>query len=153
MAPAPSGASSRSSTGHSSTSHHRDSLFSSASRRDSTPASSIYSSPALPFPSFPTGQTHKSPAGPTGQAAASTHRRSMHHHPVLLNVLAHSRRLFGQPRVTMISILEAERQVLLANEGMPDQVESLPRQAGLCAHTILNGEKGLVVLDTQRDWR
>lgn len=53
----------------------------------------------------------------------------------------------------MISVLESDRQILLATEGMPEMVDSLPRQSSLCAHTVLNGEKGLIILDTQRDWR
>jgi len=36
---------------------------------------------------------------------------------------------------------------------MPDGVDKLPRDVTFCSHAILGEEKGMVVLDTQKDWR
>ena len=101
---------------------HRDSLFSNVGRRDSTPASSIYSSPTLPFPAHPNYQSGK--ASQAHGASAPGTRRSLQNHPALLHVLAQSRRVFGATRATMISILEIDRQILLATEGIPEMVDS-----------------------------
>ncbi|KAK4048937.1 hypothetical protein OIV83_004493 [Microbotryomycetes sp. JL201] len=146
MAQAPSAASSSratmSSNGHESLFHHRDMSV----KRDSyasTAPSSAYSSnsPSMPFPTK-NGRP----------ASVSAAPRGITNHPTLVNILERARRLFGA-RMTLVSVLDDQRQLLLAAEGVPEQIESLPKAASICAHTLLNGEKGLVVLDTQRDWR
>ncbi|KAM0787264.1 hypothetical protein ACM66B_006499 [Microbotryomycetes sp. NB124-2] len=146
MVPLPSTASSRatmsSSGGHESLFHHRDS---SVVKRDSyastAPSSAFSSSPNMPFPTK-TGRP----------ASVSTASRAIANHPALVNILERARKLFGA-RMTIISVLDDQRQLLLAADGVPEQIESLPKAASICAHTLLNGERGLVVLDTHRDWR
>ncbi|ORY66785.1 hypothetical protein BCR35DRAFT_294926 [Leucosporidium creatinivorum] len=123
---------------------HRDSIF--TNNRDSivSTAPSTAPSPSIPFPSSAKANQHLYSSLPPA--------RSLQNHPALLAILAKSRKLFGT-KMTMITILEDQRQFFLASDGMPDKVDSLPRSATLCSHTVLNGERGLVVLDTQRDWR
>ena len=53
----------------------------------------------------------------------------------------------------MLSVLDGEKQRFLATAGLPDHVEGLSRKGSICAHTILNGGRELVVLDAEKDWR
>ncbi|KAL8290582.1 hypothetical protein RQP46_002840 [Phenoliferia psychrophenolica] len=78
--------------------------------------------------------------------------RSILNDAALLQILGRCRALFGSS-IAIVSVLQAEQQMFLASEGMPAEVESLPRDATLCAHTVLNGRAGLVVPDTNDDWR
>ncbi|KAI5476484.1 hypothetical protein MNV49_007731 [Pseudohyphozyma bogoriensis] len=98
----------------------------------STPPSSF-----LPFPS-----------------SASSHQLqvSMHNTPILESILCRCRDLFDT-RIVVISVLNPTQQVFLASHGMPEGVHELPRTTAFCTHMVLNGENGMVVLDTQRDWR
>lgn len=130
-----------------SASTHADSLFSN-NRRDSgfsTAPSSVFS--------------HSAASGKSPLVPAHLHfprsSNSFQNHPALHAILNRSKSLFNT-KMTLITILGEQHQVFLASAGMPENVESLPRNATFCSHTVLNGsggEKGLVVLDTQKDWR
>lgn len=76
----------------------------------------------------------------------------MKDHPGLWAIVGQAKELFGA-RFAMVSILDGEKQRFLATAGMPDRVEGLSRTGSICAHTILNGGRELVVLDTETDWR
>ncbi|SGY39075.1 BQ5605_C003g02136 [Microbotryum silenes-dioicae] len=77
---------------------------------------------------------------------------SFANHPSLASILRRAKNTFGV-RIVLVAVLLEDKQRFLAATGMPKGVESLPREVTFCAHTVLNGERGLVVLDTQRDWR
>ncbi|SCZ96336.1 BZ3500_MvSof-1268-A1-R1_Chr8-2g10126 [Microbotryum saponariae] len=77
---------------------------------------------------------------------------SFANHPSLASILRRAKNTFGV-RIVLVTVLLEDKQRFLAATGMPKGVESLPREVTFCAHTVLNGERGLVVLDTQRDWR
>ncbi|SCV67142.1 BQ2448_5788 [Microbotryum intermedium] len=77
---------------------------------------------------------------------------SFANHPSLVSILGRAKNTFGV-RIVLVTVLLEDKQRFLAATGMPKGVESLPREVTFCAHTVLNGERGLVVLDTQRDWR
>ncbi|KAL8280850.1 hypothetical protein RQP46_006854 [Phenoliferia psychrophenolica] len=78
--------------------------------------------------------------------------RSLASHPAFAHLIRTCRDSFDTP-IAMLTILDGETQLFLASSGLPASVASLPRNAGFCAHTILNEDRGLVVLDSQRDWR
>ncbi|KAK4053305.1 hypothetical protein OIO90_003917 [Microbotryomycetes sp. JL221] len=152
MVPLPSGSSTR--TTRSSNNGHDSILFNrrdsgaapTGGKRDSyasTTPSSMFSSPNMnnmsPFPT----KNAKSP---------SIASRAITNHPAIVQILERARKLFGT-RMSFISVLDDQRQILLATDGIPEHVDSLPKAATICSHTLLNGEKGLIVLDTQRDWR
>lgn len=58
-------------------------------------------------------------------------------------------------KVGLITVIDDEQQLFLATGGMPEGVESLPRSVTFCSHAILadDYDSGLVVLDSQKDWR
>ena len=53
----------------------------------------------------------------------------------------------------MLALLDGEDQLFLATGGMPEGVDALPRGSTFCQHTIMNEDRGMVVLDSQTDWR
>lgn len=140
MAVLPSNASSRTTM----SSYAQESMFAGGLRRESVASTAPSSSSPSPGMAFPTK------FGP-GQATVAV-TRSFADQPALQAIVDRSRQLFGA-RMTLISLMDEQRQILLAADGLPDQIDKLPRAGTMCAHTLLNGERGLVILDTQRDWR
>jgi purine nucleoside permease len=82
----------------------------------------------------------------------STPASTIKNAPTLQAILARARMLF-KTKVVIVSMLSSNNQHFLASCGMPENVEVMPRTAAICAHTVLNGQQGMVVLDTQKDWR
>ncbi|GAA6015867.1 hypothetical protein JCM11491_007217 [Sporobolomyces phaffii] len=77
---------------------------------------------------------------------------SLENHPVFRSIVSRCREVFNT-QVGLITILDDDQQLFLAAGGMPEGVDKLPRDVTFCSHAILGEEKGMVVLDTQKDWR
>ncbi|KAL8283539.1 hypothetical protein RQP46_005642 [Phenoliferia psychrophenolica] len=77
---------------------------------------------------------------------------SLESHPAFRHVVQKCRETFGTSAV-MLSILDDDTQRFLSTSGLPAGVASLPRDVTFCTHTILNEDRGLVVLDSKKDWR
>ncbi|GAA5953714.1 hypothetical protein JCM3765_006946 [Sporobolomyces pararoseus] len=77
---------------------------------------------------------------------------SLENHPIFRSIVSRCREVFNT-KVGLITILDDDQQLFLAAGGMPDGVDKLPRDVTFCSHAILGEEKGMVVLDTQKDWR
>lgn len=95
----------------------------------------------------------RSPLVPNSSAPSQT----LEQHPVFRRIVQRCRELF-QVSVGILSILDDERQIFLAESGL----DSVPQLKGLrevtrditfCAHTVLSGRKGFTCLDTHKDWR
>ncbi|GAA5830335.1 hypothetical protein JCM11251_001312 [Rhodosporidiobolus azoricus] len=93
---------------------------------------------------------------------------SMRNHPALVSLLIRALRaplgspaLFNPPpKAAVITLFPSSQSAsasaqltILASLNIPAHVTSLPLQYALDGHVILNGERGLVVMDTERDWR
>ncbi|KAI7967573.1 hypothetical protein MJO29_000850 [Puccinia striiformis f. sp. tritici] len=76
---------------------------------------------------------------------------TLEQHPVFRKIVKQCRELFGTA-LSMISILDDDRQIFLAESGLGGK-RDISRDIGFCAHTILSGRKGFTVLDTHKDWR
>ncbi|GAA5964830.1 hypothetical protein JCM21900_001459 [Sporobolomyces salmonicolor] len=81
-----------------------------------------------------------------------TEEDSLANHPLFRSIVSRCRELF-KAKVSMLSILDEGEQKFLAAGGMPDGVDSLPRDVTFCTHAILDEDRGLVVLNSQQDWR
>lgn len=114
-------------------------------RRESVASTAPSSAQASP-------RSHKVASPTTSQYPSFPEHPSLRNDPALARVVAKARRTFGT-RIVCVSLLMEDAQVFLASEGMPHGVESLPRHASLDSHTVLNGDRGLVVADLDRDWR
>ncbi|KAI9623576.1 hypothetical protein KEM48_009471 [Puccinia striiformis f. sp. tritici PST-130] len=81
---------------------------------------------------------------------------TLEQHPIFRNIVKRSRELFNST-LGILSILDEDRQVFLAESGMNEAgmggLREAARDMTMCAHTILSGRKGLTILDTQKDWR
>ncbi|GAA5857540.1 hypothetical protein JCM8547_009329 [Rhodosporidiobolus lusitaniae] len=80
--------------------------------------------------------------------------QSLENHPVFRQLVARAKTVFDT-RVGLLTVLDDDQQLFLATGGLPDGVESMPRDASFCSHAILGEERGLVVLDSraQEEWR
>jgi len=82
--------------------------------------------------------------------------QTLEQHPILRMIVNQCRELFSAS-FSLICVVDDERQVVLAESGLPEAglggVRDFPRDMSLCGHTILGGRKGLTVLDTRKDWR
>ncbi|KAG0149422.1 hypothetical protein CROQUDRAFT_714005 [Cronartium quercuum f. sp. fusiforme G11] len=76
---------------------------------------------------------------------------TLEQHPVFRKIVRQCREMFGVS-ISALSIMEAERQIFLAESGM-DGLREAPRGLTVCAHTVLSGRKGFTILDTLKDWR
>ncbi|GAA5968247.1 hypothetical protein JCM11641_003782 [Rhodosporidiobolus odoratus] len=99
----------------------------------------------------------------TAQAALT----SLRNHPALVQLLQEamtaplgSRALFNPvPKAAYITLFPAYSSspsasiTILASLNLPPDVLSLPVSHAFDAHTLLNGEKGMAILDAERDWR
>ncbi|EGF99203.1 uncharacterized protein MELLADRAFT_94813 [Melampsora larici-populina 98AG31] len=72
-------------------------------------------------------------------------------HPDLHALVEKCRALFSVA-ASMVSILDDDRNVYLAENGL-NGITSLRRDLSFCSHTILNGDRVFAVLDTSADWR
>lgn len=77
---------------------------------------------------------------------------SLENHPAFRNIVQMCRDAFDT-RIGMLALLDGEDQLFLATGGMPEGVDALPRGSTFCQHTIMNEDRGMVVLDSQTDWR
>jgi len=81
---------------------------------------------------------------------------TLEQHPIFRNVVKRCRELFGSA-VSILSILDDDRQIFLAESGLVEAglgaMREVTRDIAFCAHTILSDRKGLTVLDAQKDWR
>ena len=82
--------------------------------------------------------------------ASSDITESLQDHVAFTKIVERCKDLF-QIRVGMLTILDEDRQLFLTTGGMPDGGKSLPREVTFCSHAILNDERGLVVLDSQKE--
>ncbi|GAA5939409.1 hypothetical protein JCM3775_001702 [Rhodotorula graminis] len=117
------------------------------------------SSPAMMVNAQPYGQ-HLSHAPPVDAISAMTLRN----HPALLTLLRRalyaplgSQALFKPaPKAAIITLFPtaaSSHVTILASVGLPTRTTTLPVSHALDAHVLLAGERGLVVPDTERDWR
>ncbi|GAA6027091.1 hypothetical protein JCM8097_006104 [Rhodosporidiobolus ruineniae] len=107
-----------------------------------------------------------------GAGMATSPLFSLRNHPALLSLLQRalyaplgSHALFNPPpKAAVITLFPSSSDpsataasqpslVILAALNVPTQVPALPLSMALDAHVVLNGERGLVVMDTERDWR
>ncbi|PLW07633.1 hypothetical protein PCANC_26293 [Puccinia coronata f. sp. avenae] len=81
---------------------------------------------------------------------------SLEQHPIFRNVVKRCRELFGSA-LSILSILDDDRQIFLAESGMVEagmgEMRDVTRDLTFCAHTILGDSKGMTVLDAKKDWR
>ena len=71
--------------------------------------------------------------------------------PAFQNILSRCQKDLGAT-VAIIAVLDGDMSRHLATAGL-DGVGDLRRCDTYCAHTVLNGDRGFVILDTTRDWR
>lgn len=89
---------------------------------------------------------------PPRSPAFSLSHQSLQNAPALLSIVDRAQTCFAA-KLVIITILQGSHPRFLASRGLPEGLESLPRDASFCTHAILNGDAGLVILDTQKDWR
>ncbi|GAA6063976.1 hypothetical protein JCM10212_005786 [Sporobolomyces blumeae] len=89
---------------------------------------------------------------PSTNASIQPVEDSLENHPVFRSIVSRCREIF-QTKVGLLTVLDDEQQLFLAAGGMPEGVDKLPRDVTFCSHAILGEEKGMVVLNTQDDWR
>ncbi|OAV98069.1 hypothetical protein PTTG_01219 [Puccinia triticina 1-1 BBBD Race 1] len=81
---------------------------------------------------------------------------TLEQHPVFRDIVKRCREIFGSA-LSMLSILDDDRQVFLAESGAAeagmDGMRDVTRDISFCAHTILGGRRGMTVLDAKKDWR
>ncbi|KAI9600925.1 hypothetical protein H4Q26_000719 [Puccinia striiformis f. sp. tritici PST-130] len=77
---------------------------------------------------------------------------TLEQHPVFRKIVKQCRELFGTA-LSMISILDDDRQIFLAESGLGGKRDITVTLVFVRAHTILSGRKGFTVLDTHKDWR
>ncbi|BGP21105.1 hypothetical protein JCM10213_008981 [Rhodosporidiobolus nylandii] len=78
---------------------------------------------------------------------------SLQGHPVFRQLVSRAKEVF-QTRVGLITVLDNDMQLFIAaTGGMPEGLDSMPRNASFCSHAILNEDRGLVVLNSLDDWR
>ncbi|KAK4331991.1 GAF domain containing protein [Rhodotorula toruloides] len=116
-----------------------------SSRRNSTGAFSTMSTATSATSAPPTPGT---PADPAADVV-----ESLENHPIFRSIIARCREVLNA-EVGLLTILDEGSQLFLASGGLPDGVgDSLPRSASFCGHTILNEDRGMVVLNAVNDWR
>ncbi|GAA5835648.1 hypothetical protein JCM11251_002985 [Rhodosporidiobolus azoricus] len=77
---------------------------------------------------------------------------SLQNHPAFRSLVQRAKDVF-QARVSAITVLDQDTQLFLASGGMPEGIDSTPRDLSFCSHALLNEDRGLVVCDTLEDWR
>ena len=79
---------------------------------------------------------------------------SVRAYPAFQELVTKCTETFGTP-VAMISLLDGGMQYFLASVGLPGDLgdTGMPRALSFCAHTVLNGNEGMVILDSSKDWR
>ncbi|GAA5899250.1 hypothetical protein JCM6882_009295 [Rhodosporidiobolus microsporus] len=127
-----------------------------------TPPSSDSSPEAVstlsPTVSTPTSAGADSPSSPLSRpfspptVASLQSFRPLVQHPLCRDIVAATIQSFDTD-TAIFSVLDGEKMVFLASSDVERSPEFIPRQAAFCAHTILNGDRGFVVLDTTQDWR
>ncbi|GAA5909481.1 GAF domain-containing protein [Sporobolomyces salmoneus] len=99
-----------------------------------------------------TGSIHSTATSVLDDGIEAPGSDSLENHPIFRSIVSRCREVFNT-QVGLITILDNDQQLFLAANGMPDGVDKLPRDVTFCSHAILGEEKGMVVLDTQKDWR
>ncbi|BGP39785.1 hypothetical protein JCM10450v2_003756 [Rhodotorula kratochvilovae] len=123
------------------------------------------------FPSHPFAAQGPSPAlmvNQYGHASAvnvdAISAMTLKNHPALMNLLRRalyaplgSHAMFKPaPKAAMITLFPSaggQSVTILASLNLPTRTPSLPVSHALDAHVLLAGERGLVIPDTERDWR
>ncbi|GAA5935345.1 GAF domain-containing protein [Sporobolomyces koalae] len=98
------------------------------------------------------GSLTSNPASVLDDGIEAPDADSLENHPIFRSIVSRCREVFNT-QVGLITILDDDQQLFLAAGGMPEGVDKLPRDVTFCSHAILGEEKGMVVLDTQKDWR
>jgi len=117
-------------------------------------------SPAMMVNAQPYGQ-HSHAHAPSVDAISAM---TLRNHPALLALLRRalyaplgSQALFKPaPKAAIITLFPtaaSSHVTILASVNLPTRTASLPISHALDAHVLLAGERGLVVPDTERDWR
>ncbi|BGP31786.1 hypothetical protein JCM10296v2_003560 [Rhodotorula toruloides] len=121
-------------------------------------------SPASPpMPTYSSRGPSSFPASPVIDGLSAV---SLRNHPTLVSLLHRalyaplgSPALFKPaPKAAIITLFPSSSSpsssvTLLASVNLPARVTSFPITHALDAHVLLNGERGLVIADTERDWR
>lgn len=124
----------------------------------SAPSISNASTASLPLTSATSGPRRSSIANSLESASASViddgidAPQSLENHPIFRSIVSRCRDIFGA-KVGLLTVLDDEQQLFLAAGGLPEGVDKLPRDVTFCSHAILGEDKGMVVLNTQDDWR
>ncbi|BGP24364.1 proteophosphoglycan 5 [Rhodotorula toruloides] len=116
-----------------------------------------------PMPTYASRAPSNLPASPNMDGLSAVSLRS---HPTLVSLLQRalyaplgSPALFKPaPKAAIITLFPSSASpsssvTLLASVNLPARVTSFPITHALDAHVLLNGERGLVIADTERDWR
>ncbi|GAA6011943.1 hypothetical protein JCM10207_003436 [Rhodosporidiobolus poonsookiae] len=120
------------------------SVLPSASPHSSSSKASIPSPPPL---SSTNSDTSSLPA-----LAAAKFSQPLIRHPFCRELVSSLSEHFDTS-AAMVSLLDDDKLVFLAASGVEQDAESLPLQASFCTHTVLNGDRGFVVLDASKDFR
>lgn len=76
---------------------------------------------------------------------------TLEQHPVFRKIVRQCREMFGTS-ISLLGVMTEHNQIFLAESGLSSLREA-PREATVCAHTVLSGRKGFTILDTHKDWR
>ncbi|GAA5851160.1 hypothetical protein JCM8547_004151 [Rhodosporidiobolus lusitaniae] len=109
------------------------------------------SSPPPTRPSLTSPQPSSSSFSPP-TLSSLTSTRSLIQHPLCKKVVASTLQAFSTT-TCLLSVMDGEKLVFLATSGVEEDPVCIPRQASFCAHTLANGGRGFVVLDSLQDWR
>lgn len=116
-----------------------------------------------PIPTYSSRTSSSLPASPVLDGLSAI---SLRNHPTLVSLLHRalyaplgSPALFKPaPKAAIITLFPSASSssnavTLLASVNLPARVTTFPITHALDAHVLLNGERGLVIADTERDWR
>jgi hypothetical protein len=112
----------------------------------SPPATSPTKRPPLVLPTPSTSSI----AAPTLNSLNSC--RSLIQHPLCRDIVAECLQNF-ETNAAILTVFDEEKLVFLASSDVEQDPKSIPKQASFCSHTVLNGDRGFVVLNAATDWR
>ncbi|KAH9824109.1 hypothetical protein DFH28DRAFT_235267 [Melampsora americana] len=76
---------------------------------------------------------------------------TLEQHPIFRKIVRQCREMFGTS-ISLLGVMTEHNQIFLAETGL-SALREAPREATVCAHTVLSGRKGFTILDTHKDWR
>ncbi|GAA6009009.1 hypothetical protein JCM10207_004063 [Rhodosporidiobolus poonsookiae] len=137
-----------------------------AQKLRSSGGSSVFPSRPVGIASYPHSQAMQQSLSGSSILNRSASLFTLKDYPALVNLLNRSLNaplgspvLFNPaPKAAVITLFPSSSSspsslTIVAGLNIPPHVVNLPLSHALDAHTILNGERGLVILDTERDWR